>query len=234
MSGAPALEITRVIKDYKGLRPLRMAALAVARGEHVALSGLDRPAGETLIDLITGAALPDEGEVRVLGHATSDIADADAWLASLERLGIVTERVALLEGMTLAQNLALSFTMSLDPVAPDVMTKVLALAVEVGLAESSLYQRAGDSPPEVRMRVHLGRAIPYDPVVLLLEHPTASLPPGVVAPFADDVARVVKARQLAALAITEDAAFARAAGRHVKLNPATGDVSDARKRRWPW
>jgi predicted ABC-type transport system involved in lysophospholipase L1 biosynthesis ATPase subunit len=233
MSEPPVLELTRVIKDYKGLRPLRVASLVVARGERVAISGLDKPAAETLIALITGAALPDEGHVRVLGRATSEIGSGDEWLSSLERLGIVSERVALLEGSTLAQNLALSFTMAIDPIAPDERPKVLALAEEVGLAESIVDTRAADSPPEARMRVLVGRALPYDPAILLLEHPTASLAPAAVAAFADDVARVTKRRGLAALAMTEDRTFAdRATDRHVKLNPATGELSDARKRRW--
>lgn len=235
MTEPPALEVRRVVKDYKGLRPLRIASLVAARGECLAISGLDRPAGEALIGLITGAALPDEGEIRVLGRPTSAIASGEDWLASLERFGIVTERVALLEGSTLAQNLALSFTLAIDPIAPDVMAKVLALAEEVGLAGPSVHDRAAESPPEARMRVLLGRALPLNPAILLLEHPTASVPPGGVAALADDVARVVKARGLTAIVITEDATFAaRAAGRHVKLNAATGELSDARAPRWRW
>jgi predicted ABC-type transport system involved in lysophospholipase L1 biosynthesis ATPase subunit len=233
MNEPAALELTHVVKDYKGLRPLRISSLVVGSGERVAISGLDKPAAEALIALITGAALPDEGEVRVLGHATSDIKSGDEWLSSLDRLGIVSERVALLESSTLAQNLALSFTMSIDPVTPDVMEKVGVLAEEVGLARSSMESRAGESPPETRLRVLVGRALPYNPAVLLLEHPTASIPPDAVPAFADDVARVIKARGLTSLAITEDAAFAsRAADRHLRLNPATGELSDARKRRW--
>jgi predicted ABC-type transport system involved in lysophospholipase L1 biosynthesis ATPase subunit len=235
MTEPAALELTGIVKDYKGLRPLRIASFVAGRGDRVAMSGLDRLAAEALMGLITGAALPDEGEVRVLGRPTSAIATGEDWLASLDRFGIVTERVALLEGSTLAQNLALSFTVSIDPIESGVMAKVLALAEEVGLSGSSVHDRAADSPPLARIRVLLGRALALEPAILLMEHPTASLPPDAVGAFADDAARVVKGRGLTALAITEDEMFAaRAAERHVKLNPATGEVSDARKRRWPW
>jgi ABC-type transporter Mla maintaining outer membrane lipid asymmetry ATPase subunit MlaF len=235
MSEPAALELSRIVKDYKGLRPLRITSLVVKRSERLAISGLDRPAAETLIGLITGASLPDEGEVRVLGRATSAIASGDEWLASLDRFGIVTERVAMLEGSTLAQNLALSFTMAIDPVPPDVMAKVVSLGREVGLDEPSLQTRAAESPPLMRLRVVLGRALPLNPAILLLEHPTASLPPDTIAAFADDVARVATARELTAIAVTEDSGFAsRAAERHVKLNAATGELTDARARRWRW
>ena len=107
---APAIQIAQVVRNYGSLRPLRIAALAVAPGERVALTGLDAGAAEVLVNLVTGAALPDEGEVRVFGRATSEIASGDEWLASLERFGIVSPRAVLIEGATVLQNLAMPFT----------------------------------------------------------------------------------------------------------------------------
>ena len=80
------------------------------------LIGFDRPAAEVFVSLITGAALPDKGEVISLGRPTHDIADSDEWLAFVERFGIVSDRIVLLEAMTVAQNLAISFDLELDPV----------------------------------------------------------------------------------------------------------------------
>ena len=54
------LRLSGVIKDYRGLRPLRIAALSVAAGEHVALVGVDQVAAEVFINLVTGATLPAE------------------------------------------------------------------------------------------------------------------------------------------------------------------------------
>jgi ABC-type branched-subunit amino acid transport system ATPase component len=99
----PALSFAGVVKDYRGLRPLRVAALDVAPRERVAIAGLDVAAAETFINLATGAGLPDEGEVRVMGQATSAITDGDAWLVSLDRFGIVSHRAVLLEESTVAQ-----------------------------------------------------------------------------------------------------------------------------------
>jgi ABC-type transporter Mla maintaining outer membrane lipid asymmetry ATPase subunit MlaF len=230
MSDPAAVELAGVVKDYKGLRPLRIRSLTIARGERVAIAGLDRPAAEALIDLVTGAAVPDQGEIRIFGGPTAAIASGDEWLASLDRFGIVTDRAALLEGSTLAQNLALSFTMAIDPVPPDVLARVQAVAREAGLNERQLDARPGESAPDVRMRAHLARAVALEPAILLLEHPTASLPSGAVAAFAADVARVVGVRALSALAITEDATFARgAADRYVRLNGATGEVAPVKR-----
>ena len=57
----PALELAGVVKDYRGLRPLRIADLVVEEGERVAIAGLDRAAAEVFVDLVNGALLPDAG-----------------------------------------------------------------------------------------------------------------------------------------------------------------------------
>ncbi len=88
----------------------------MARGERVALAGIDAGGAEVMLNLVTGASLPDEGEVRVFGRRTADVSDGDEWLASLDCFGIVSERAVLLEGATLTQNLALPFTLEIDPV----------------------------------------------------------------------------------------------------------------------
>ena len=81
-------------KDYRGLRPLRIAELRVAAGDHVAILGLDQASAEVFVNLATGATLPDAGDIRVFGRATSAIDDSADWLATVDRFGIVSERAA--------------------------------------------------------------------------------------------------------------------------------------------
>ena len=131
------LVLTDVEKQYGGLRPLRVRDLRVPAGRITMLLGFDRPAAEVFVNLITGASLPDKGEVASLGRPTSAIADSDEWLAFVERFGIVSDRIVLLEAMTVAQNLAISFDLALEPVPPEIMTRVAALAAEVGIDAAS-------------------------------------------------------------------------------------------------
>ncbi len=211
MTGPPAIEMTAVTKSYAALRPLRIASLAVAAGERVALSGIDSGGAELVVNLVTGASLPDEGEVRIFGRRTADIPDGDEWLASLDRFGIISERGVLLEGSTVIQNLALPLTLEIDPVPEDARQQVMALGIECDIPYDWLAQPVATVPPAVRARVHLARALALGPDVLLLEHPTAAIPEGERAAFGAVVARVCDARSLAALAMTFDAAFAAAA-----------------------
>ena len=74
-----------------------MQRLEIRAGERLALGGVDAGAAETLIHLVTGAALADSGEVLIAGTNTRAIATDTAWLASLDRFGIVTDRAVLIE-----------------------------------------------------------------------------------------------------------------------------------------
>ena len=71
----PILELSEVSKDYRGFRPLRIARLVVAAGEQMAIVGVDRAAAEVFVNLVTGALLPDRGEVRIFGRPSTEISD---------------------------------------------------------------------------------------------------------------------------------------------------------------
>jgi len=220
---AAVISIAGMRKNYAALRPLRIRDLEVAERERVALGGLDGPAAELLVNLVTGATLPDEGIVRVFGRPTAEITDGEAWLASLERVGIVSSRAVILEGSTLQQNLALPFTLEIEPVPPSVAAQVAALAADCGIAAEDLRRVAGELPPQVRVRAHLARALALKPDLLLIEHPTAEIAEQERAPLATDFSAVLDRGGAAALVLTLDVEFAGAvAHRSLALQPATG------------
>jgi ABC-type sugar transport system ATPase subunit len=119
------LQLSGVEKSYGALRPLRIGNFTLRDGESVALVGVDGPAAEVLVDVITGAVLPDRGEAVVFGSATTAPADGESWLRSLDRFGIFSQRAVLLDGMTVAQNLALPFSLELNPISDGVRQKVV-------------------------------------------------------------------------------------------------------------
>lgn len=232
-SGDALVHLRGVVKDFKSLRPLRIAELELHRGRSVALVGLDQPMAEVLVDLITGAILPDRGEVVAFGRPTSSIEDPGSWLATLDAFGLLTDRAVLVEQFTVAQNLAIPLSLAVDDLSPELRERVESLAREVGL-EALLDRQAGVLAPAQRARIRLGRALALDPQVLVAEHPSATLPPGDASSFAIDLSRIVERRELTALVLTADQRFARAATREVLVfEPATGALKPAsRWRQW--
>ena len=231
MTAPPVLHIVNVRKQYQGLRPLRLNHLSIAAGERVAMSGLDAGAAEVLVNLVTGASVPDEGQVLVLGQSTASISDGEEWLASLDRFGIVSPRAVLIDSVTLLQNLAMSLTLDIEPVKPDIAARVIELAREAGIDDESLERPIAALDTAIQARAHLVRAVALEPALLILEHPTARLAAGQGKAFGDAVARIAGARALATLIISEDAEFsAAAATRRLALHAATGDLRSPRRR----
>jgi predicted ABC-type transport system involved in lysophospholipase L1 biosynthesis ATPase subunit len=228
------LALRGVLKDYKSLRPLRVEHFELRHGESVGLLGFDRTAAEVLVGLITGATLPDAGEVDAFGVDTRDITDADEWLAEMDRFGLLSDRIAVLDAFTIEQNLALPFSLDVFDLPDTLREQVRALAAEVGISADQLSRAAATLDAETQLRLRLGKALALGPRVLLAEHPNAALAPESASQFAADLAAVAAERQLAVLIMTADSAFARAACHRVlEVKPATGELTLASGwRRW--
>jgi ABC-type polar amino acid transport system ATPase subunit len=226
------LELTGISRDYRGLRPLRIAALRVEAGDRVAILGLDAAAAEVFVNLATGASLPDAGQVALFGRATSAIDDSDDWLATVDRVGIVSGRAVLLEELTVIQNLAMPFTLAIEPPSGEVSDRAAAIAREVRLPEAAWSAPVSRLDASGKVRVRLGRAVALDPAILLLEHASAAVAPGSVRQLGEDIAAVAAARRAAVVALAADEAFARAvATRVLTLQPSTGALKE-RRRGW--
>ena len=229
----PVLELTDVSKAYGGLRPLRIQQLTVAAGQRVAILGFDQPMAEVFVNLITGAALPDRGTVAAFGRPTSAIVDSAEWLTFVDRFGIVSERAVLLEGMTVLQNLALPYTLEIEP--PPDATRIQAerLAEEVGLPAVLWSARIADLDGTARAAVRIARALALDPGILLLEHPTAGVERDRVPALGSRIRAVSERRSAAVVAVTADQVFADAlSGRTFQLEPATGRLTERGQNRW--
>jgi predicted ABC-type transport system involved in lysophospholipase L1 biosynthesis ATPase subunit len=224
------LELSSLTKDYRGLRPLRIDRLALAPGDQVALAGIDQAAAEMLVNLITGASLPDRGEVRVFGRRTADIENSADWLATVDRFGIVTDRAVLLDSLSVIQNLAMPYSLEIEPPSDELRDRARALAARAGLPEDRWEAPVAELDGAGRARVRLGRALALRPAVLLLEHPTASVQRHEVAAFGRDVRAAAERGGHATLALTTDRDFASAAGlRVLALDPASGRLAEPRR-----
>ena len=221
----PLLEIRGLVKEHGALRPLRIRELIVEPSTIMSISGIDAIGAEVFVHLVTGATLAESGDVTLFGQNTRAIADSDAWLKSLDGVGMITARGILIEAFSVLQNIAMSFTLIVDPVDPRVVPLAGALARDVGIPQEMFDLPTGKAGPEVKMRVHLARALALEPKLLIGEHPSAALPRETVAAFGADLARVAQSRRLGLIVITADDALAKAiGGQRLELVAATGEL----------
>ena len=222
----PVLELKDVSKDYHGLRPLRISRFSISPGEQVALLGFDQATAEIFVNLVTGATLPDRGDIRLFGRATSEITDSADWLASVDRFGIVSRRAVLLDSLTVVQNLAMPYTLDIEPPSPEMRERAVALAGEVGLTESSLDRPVAELDALGVFCARLARAVALDPAILVFEHPTAEIASADIVTLASRCRDVASRRKIATVVLTADREFAQvSASRVLTLDPASGRLA---------
>jgi ABC-type transporter Mla maintaining outer membrane lipid asymmetry ATPase subunit MlaF len=219
------LEFSEVVKAYGGLRPIRIERLSISAGEQLAIVGLDRPAAEMFVSLATGATLPDRGEIAAFGRSSRALRDGAEWLSSVDRFGIVGERIVLLEGLSVVQNLALPFSLEIEPPPESIRARAIAAGCEVGVPESEWNRPVAEIDATTRVRVWLARALAFDPAIVIFEHPTADTARPDVSLLGHDLRGVLERRGAAGLTLTADREFAAAvASRVLTLDPTTGQL----------
>jgi ABC-type transporter Mla maintaining outer membrane lipid asymmetry ATPase subunit MlaF len=229
------IEVRDSSKNYGGLRPFRVRNLIVEPGQFVVVEGPDRQAAAVLTDLVTGTVLPDEGVVVIDGRPTSELSSQDDWLSFLDRFGLVNDRVVLLDGLSVAANLAVPLTLDLHPMAAEVRRTVDALASEVGIEAATLDAPLQSATSLSRFLVRLGRAVALNPSILIVEHPTADLlerRDAIAA--AQALRRVCTGRSVTAVMTSSDQRILRhVEARTLSWRAATGELSEAGAwRRW--
>ncbi|MEP6480185.1 MAG: ATP-binding cassette domain-containing protein, partial [Rhodoglobus sp.] len=101
---APLLEVRGVTKNFAGVRALDGVNLSIAAGEVHCVLGQNGAGKSTLIKVLSGAYLPDDGEILWQGEPVT-IADPQAALS----LGIATmyQELDVVDGLTIAENIFL-------------------------------------------------------------------------------------------------------------------------------
>jgi ABC-type transporter Mla maintaining outer membrane lipid asymmetry ATPase subunit MlaF len=231
----PLVAMRGVVKDHGGAVPLRVDHLMLSADTTLVIGGLDAAAAETFVHLVSGAAVPDEGTVHVAGTDTRSIATDREWLQSLDRFGVVTDRAVLIGHLSVAANIALPISLSVEPMSAVLMAQVEALADRVELSRSALGGAVAGIDAPSRARLHLARALACTPSLVLLEHPTAAFSSvDERAAFGRSLQHAVADWNVGWVALSDDEDFVRATGVKAQvLDPRSGRLRP-QARWWPW
>jgi ABC-type sugar transport system ATPase subunit len=102
----PALELIGIDKSYGRVTVLSDVSLQVARGEVHAIVGENGAGKSTLLKILAGVVPPNQGEIRLHGHAV-DVSRFDPEKAHHLGVAVVHQEFSLLPGMTIAENVFL-------------------------------------------------------------------------------------------------------------------------------
>ncbi|MGW0207218.1 ABC transporter ATP-binding protein [Streptomyces sp. NPDC003233] len=156
-----AVSFTGAVKTYGAVRAVDEVDLRIGRGETVALLGRNGAGKSTTIGLLLGLYEPDAGAVELFGAAPERSVRAG-------RVGAMLQDARPVPRVTVGE--LVTFLASCYP-APMPVARALELAGIADLAGSRVDRLSGGQVQRVRFALALGG----NPVLLVLDEPTAAL-----------------------------------------------------------
>jgi nitrate/nitrite transport system ATP-binding protein len=204
------LELKGVSKGYGETPVLKRLDLSVEEGEFLAVLGFSGTGKTTLINLLAGLELPDQGQVLFRGQPVTG--------PGPER-GLVFQSYALMPWLTVAGNIALA----VDAVSKGSKVERAALVAKyismVGLGHAA-DRRPAELSGGMRQRVAVARALAMQPEVLLMDEPLSALDALTRANVASEIEAIWAAEKRTVVLVTNDVDEALVlADRILCLNP---------------
>ncbi|NKB66875.1 MAG: ATP-binding cassette domain-containing protein [Candidatus Latescibacteria bacterium] len=171
----PLIEIRDLHVAYGDTHVLRGIDLRVEAGEIVVILGGSGCGKSTLLKSIIGLAPVHEGRIDLLGQPLDQL-DEKAARALLQRIGVMFQYGALMNSLSVAENIALPLEMHTDLPAEliDGVVRTLLHLVGIGHAYSQLPAELSGG---MRKRAALARSLALNPQILFCDEPGAGLDP---------------------------------------------------------
>ncbi|MDP9135347.1 MAG: ABC transporter ATP-binding protein [Actinomycetota bacterium] len=162
-----ALELRGVDKAFGAVLALDGIDLRIEPGELVTLLGPSGSGKTTLLNVVAGFVAPSTGEVILRGRDISRMSPAQ------RDVGMVFQHYALFPHMTVAGNIGYGLRVRRRPKAERErrVAEMLELLHLSGYGERYPRQLSGGE----QQRVALGRALVYDPEIVLMDEPLGAL-----------------------------------------------------------
>lgn len=226
------LEVVDLVAKYGERTVLDGVNMTVERGEvHVILGG-SGCGKSTLLKHTIGLLRPARGQIRLLGEDLVAIDEGERSRV-LSRIGMLFQAGALLNSLTIAENVALPIRERSD-LPEDVIAEIVAMK----LALVSMSHASKLTPPELsggmKKRAALARAMATDPEILFCDEPGAGLDP-ITASELDDLLLNLKDRfGMSVVVVTHElASIDRVADRVTMLDKgkviATGRLDEVKR-----
>src|SRR5271169_2024060 len=166
-----SLQVRGLRKSFGGQEVLKGIDFAVQPGETFVIMGPSGSGKSVLLKHLIGLEPPDAGEILINGEAVES-----AEIAAKYRMALVFQSGALLNSLTVGENVGLYLTEHrLKP--PAEIDRIVAEKLEaVGLADAA-DKMPGELSGGMKKRAAIARALVIEPQLILYDEPTSELDP---------------------------------------------------------
>lgn len=172
------IKAENVAKDFYDGRQIRRVLLPAniefSPGELVVISGPSGSGKTTLLSIIGLVLKPSEGKIYFNNIDVTNISDDTSANFRLKYYGFVFQQPMLIEGLTVFDNVLLSFGVQGGKPSEEAKTTAREILEKLGLSDAINMQPISLSGG-MKQRVSIARAFVKDPIILLCDEPTASL-----------------------------------------------------------
>jgi lipoprotein-releasing system ATP-binding protein len=194
---------------------LNGAKLALWAGQSVALVGPSGSGKSTLLHIAGLLEHPDEGEVYMMGTATSALSDLQRTMMRRTDVGFVYQSHRLLPEFTALENVMM------PQLVRGLPRKEAGRRADEILSYLGLKERAAHRPSELsggeQQRVAIARAVANAPRILFADEPTGNLDPHTAEHVFNALMQLVRATRVAMLIATHNLELASRMDRRVTL-----------------
>lgn len=202
------IQLENVSKSYKnGVHALRNVNLTIEDGEFVYIIGPTGSGKSTLIKLLDGEEIPDEGKVLVDDVDVGKLKHSKVPFYR-RNIGVVFQDFRLLPTLTIFENISFA----LEVIGMD-KQKVRSRVREV-LELVSLSDKARAFPNQLsggqQQRATIGRAIANRPKLLIADEPTGNLDPEMSKEIMELLEKINEVEKTTVLMVTHDSTLVNA------------------------
>jgi phospholipid/cholesterol/gamma-HCH transport system ATP-binding protein len=173
--GGERVSLGEVQLTLGGRSVFRRLTCGFPRGRISVLMGGSGAGKSTLLRLVAGLLRPDSGSIRVAGEEITTLSERELYRVRA-RIGMLFQGGALLDSMTVFDNVALPLREHTLLSERDVAAEVTRRLAAVGLVDTGRLMPRQLSGGMMR-RAALARAIVMDPEILLCDEPFSGLDP---------------------------------------------------------
>lgn len=238
----PVVEMRNIKKNFGAVQALKGVDLTLQRNEVLGLVGDNAAGKSTLMKVLSGAYIPDEGEIYIEGNRVNFSSPMDARRQGIE---MVYQDYALSNNLDVVANVFMGREVvrySLGPV--DIMDfrymeqETRSLLDRLKIDIPSVRQKVERLSGGQRQAIAIARATAFDAKVIIMDEPTAALSVAAIEKVLELV-RQLKAQGSSIIMISHrlediyqvsDRMIVLRQGRKVSDTPVKGDIQEFRER----